>query len=270
MGTEGEFEGYIPEHEPNVNLGRQGAGPREERARGAKEGAGLAVASFILGLVSIPLSVIVIGAAVGLAGLILAIIHLKNYVSWRGLAVSGLVVSVVGMVLGVVVSVFVGIGVYEGISMMREMGSGQFEEYIGTVAPDMPMTDLDGNKITLSELKGKRVVLDFWATWCPPCKKEIPHFIELQRTIGSERLVIIGISNEPIETIRRFAEKEKINYRLVAISRDRLVEPYSRIVGIPTTFFIDEEGLIEDVISGYHWLDVLKAKALGEEKNEFE
>lgn len=140
------------------------------------------------------------------------------------------------------------------------------EEYIGIATPDMTLTDLDGNKIILSELKGKRIVLDFWATWCPPCKKEIPHFIELRKTTDSKELVIIGISNESAEKIKGFAEKHDINYPLVSTRDDKLPEPYNKITSIPTTFFIDRQGVIENVLVGYHSFEELKNNALGDKE----
>ena len=139
-------------------------------------------------------------------------------------------------------------------------------KYIGTAAPDITLTDLDGNKIILSELKGKRIVLDFWATWCPPCKKEIPHFIELRKTTNSKELVIIGISNESAEKIKTFAEKHNINYPLVSTQDDKLPEPYNKITSIPTTFFIDRQGVIGNVLVGYHSFEELKDNALGDKE----
>ena len=248
---------------PNSNLSTGTEPSSIELPQGLQAGLGLAVASLVFGVVSLSLSIFAIGAAAGLIGLILAIVHLCRKLPLRAIALWGLVLSALGTTIGAGFAVWYGVNIYRTYSMVENWADESFVEYIGQTAPDVNLIDLDGNKITLSELKGKRVVLDFWATWCPPCKKEIPHFIKLRQTIDSEELVIIGISNEPVEVIKTFAEKHHINYPLVSVPNDDIPEPYSNIMSIPTTFFIDREGAIENVLSGYHSFEVLKDNAVG-------
>jgi peroxiredoxin len=234
--------------------------PQPQEKQAAIPGLGLAVAALVLGVASIPFSLMVIGAVYGVIGVVLAIVHLKSKYPLRAVAVWGLSLSGVGLLLGA------GFGAYymdQYLRFQKSMAafdSQQFEQWVNKKAPDFSVKDLDGNEITLSALKGRRVILDFWATWCPPCRREIPHLVELAKTFDSNDLVIIGISSESAETIRSFTEGRGINYTLV--SAQDLPSPYSDITSIPTTFFIDRQGLIRNVEMGYHDFDELKAAAV--------
>jgi len=135
-----------------------------------------------------------------------------------------------------------------------------YREWLGKPSPDLTVTDINGNEIKLSDLKGKRVILDFWATWCPPCKKEIPHFVKMRNEIDPNKLVIIGISSESAEVLKKFAAENKINYPIV--SAVDLPAPYDKIMSIPTTFFIDRSGIIQEVLNGYHDFEMLHENAL--------
>jgi len=105
------------------------------------------------------------------------------------------------------------------------------------------------------------VILDFWATWCPPCVKEIPHFVELRKTTSPDELVILGISDESPEILRAFVPKHNINYPIFSASD--LPEPFPLVTSFPTTFFIDRNGVIQQVLEGYHDFDILKTNAIG-------
>jgi len=129
---------------------------------------------------------------------------------------------------------------------------------VGKAAPEMKMKDLSGKEISLSALKGKAVMLDFWATWCPPCKKQAPDIAELRKLYKEDQLAIIGVSDEPAEMLKKFSDENGINYTVVSWQAE-LPAPFDRVQAIPTAFFIDAEGIIRDVKSGYHDLDTLKA-----------
>ena len=84
------------------------------------------------------------------------------------------------------------------------------------LAPDFSLPTLTGEPLTLSSYRGKVVLLDFWATWCDPCREEIPHFVELQTKYGSQGLQIIGVSmDDSPEPVRDYAQRVKINYPIV-------------------------------------------------------
>jgi thiol-disulfide isomerase/thioredoxin len=114
-------------------------------------------------------------------------------------------------------------------------------------APAWKLEDLAGKPVSFDQFKGKVVVVDFWATWCGPCKIEIPGYIDLQAKYGNDGFIIIGISLDQAgpDVVRSFAEKNKINYQLV-MGDEEVVKAFGGVEGIPTTFLIDRAGQIRD------------------------
>lgn len=116
----------------------------------------------------------------------------------------------------------------------------------GKTAPDFALKSTDGKFIKLSDYKGKVVILDFWATWCPPCKKGIPDLIELKKEYGKKGLEVIGISvddQKSIEQVPSFAKNMNINYPVV-YADSKVTENYGGIASIPTSVIIDKNGNI--------------------------
>ncbi|HEY4930327.1 MAG TPA: TlpA disulfide reductase family protein [Terriglobales bacterium] len=114
----------------------------------------------------------------------------------------------------------------------------------GNLAPDFTVTDIDGRKLSLADYKGKVVLLDFWATWCGPCRTEIPRFVEMQNKYGTDGFQVIGVSmDDDAKPVREFAQQYKLNYP-VAVGDDRLAERYGGVLGLPVNFIIDREGRI--------------------------
>jgi thiol-disulfide isomerase/thioredoxin len=119
-------------------------------------------------------------------------------------------------------------------------------------APLFSKTDIwDKETISLEDYKGKVVFLNFWATWCPPCRHEIPDLIKLQNNYSNE-LVVIGISLDRagIHTVRNFAEEYNINYLLI-MGDPKLVSDYGGVSAIPTSFIVDKNGELVERIVGY-------------------
>ena len=114
-----------------------------------------------------------------------------------------------------------------------------------TLAPSWELTDLDGKTIHSTDFKGKVVVLNFWATWCPPCRAEIPGFIALQKKYATQGLTVIGVSVDQasLKTIKSFTKKNDINY-LVVQSDKKIEDAFGGIDALPTTFIIDRSGHI--------------------------
>ncbi len=129
-------------------------------------------------------------------------------------------------------------------------------------APAFTLTDLQGDAVSLSDFRGKVVILDFWATWCPPCKKEIPDFIELQKKYGTQGVQIVGVGLDEPQNIREFARSHGINYP-VLLGTDEVATLYGGISGIPTTFIIDKRGNIANRFEGFTQRAVFEQEIAG-------
>lgn len=111
---------------------------------------------------------------------------------------------------------------------------------------DYTLADMNGDELDLASLKGKVILLNFWATWCGPCKIEIPAFIELQDEYGEQGFQVLGLSvDDTPEQMRPFAEDLGVNYPfLVGLGEDDFQEAYGPIWGLPVSFWIDRGGTI--------------------------
>ena len=117
-------------------------------------------------------------------------------------------------------------------------------------APDFTLTDLDGNTISLSELKGNVVFLNFWATWCTPCKKEVPFFNDAYETHKDSGLKIIGISIDRSEKIvKKYLEKHEFSYP-VAMGKQKFLNDYEIARVVPVTVIIDKKGMLRHKVIG--------------------
>ncbi len=142
----------------------------------------------------------------------------------------------------VIVVIAIAIAVYEAARH-----SSHAKGHPGAVdspAPQFSLQDLDGKALSLANYQGKVVLLNFWATWCTPCRGEIPQFIEFQNTYGPQGLQLIGISmDDDAKPVHEFYQQFKMDYP-VAIGNANLAESYGGVLGLPVTFLIGRDGRI--------------------------
>ncbi|WP_141432356.1 peroxiredoxin [Bacillus sp. 03113] len=118
------------------------------------------------------------------------------------------------------------------------------EPSIGSNAPDFELTNLFGEKVKLSDYRGKKVILNFWATWCPPCRVEMP---EMQKfSDENDDVVILAVNIDPQFEVRSYVQKMNIHFPILLDEKDIVNELY-QVLTIPTTFFIDEKGVIKQM-----------------------
>lgn len=126
------------------------------------------------------------------------------------------------------------------------------------LAPDFSLPDLTGQKLDLSSYRGKVVLLDFWATWCDPCREEVPRFVELQNKYGDQGFQIIGVSmDDGPEPVRDFYQHFKMNYPVV-MGNAKTGELYGGVLGLPIAFLIGRDGRINAKLIGATHMSVLE------------
>ncbi len=141
---------------------------------------------------------------------------------------------------------------YFGFSMSRRSGpTHPLGMAHGAPAPDFTLDSLEGQSMRLSDLRGKAVLLNFWATWCGPCKIEMPWFIELQKQYGPQGLQIVGVAMDDSskEDIAKFAKEMGVNYP-VLLGKEAVGDAYGGVPALPESFFIGRDGKIVDKIIG--------------------
>jgi len=131
---------------------------------------------------------------------------------------------------------------------------------IGSRLPDFSVKDLHGNTLSSADLRGKVVLIDFWATWCQPCKKEMPGYQKLADTYGARGFVVVGFkfdnmpdTEDPLE----FAKSIRIHYPL-AVASDEVRQKFGGIEGLPTTMLYDRAGILRTKVIGFEYTDKIE------------
>ena len=170
------------------------------------------------------------------------------------------------LMIGVVVGIVIG-GIF-GAHLQRkadlaataqglQLGPAHNENQM---APDFQLASIDGRQVKLSDYRGKAVLLNFWASWCGPCKVEMPWFTELQDRYRQQGLEVIGVAadNEGSDKIKNFVEKMHVKYTIL-LGTDQVSDAYGGIQGLPTSFYIDRDGRIVKQVAGLISEDEIEA-----------
>ncbi len=226
----------------------------------------LAAAAAGLGGVGLLLSVVLIGAVPAAAGLAVAGWYLFRRRASRGLAWVGWWLSSAALVASAGFALAFLEGVHPLQFLMTTVSdtatrNDPVRDWEGRPAPEIEFTSRDGTRFRLSELRGRRVILDFWATWCPPCVREIPHFQQLSDESSPTDLLVVGVTSENDSVLGPFVAAHRMRYPVVSADLSAWPEPFSLVTALPTTFFLDRTGVIRRVAVGYHDLAALRAFA---------
>lgn len=133
---------------------------------------------------------------------------------------------------------------------------------IGSRLPDFSVKDLQGHEVSSADLRGKVVLIDFWATWCQPCKKEMPGYQELLDRYGSSGFVVIGFKFDTMRDMEdpvRFAKKIGVHYPL-AVASGEVKLKFGGIDGLPTTMLYDRHGILRKKVIGFEYTLVIESE----------
>jgi thiol-disulfide isomerase/thioredoxin len=133
---------------------------------------------------------------------------------------------------------------------------------IGSRLPDFSVKDLQGREVSSADFRGKVALIDFWATWCQPCKKEMPGYQKLADSYGSRGLVVVGFKFDTMmdtEDPVLFAKKIGVRYPL-AVAADDLKQKFGGIEGLPTTMLYDRQGILRKKVVGFEYTNVIESE----------
>jgi peroxiredoxin len=153
----------------------------------------------------------------------------------------------------IIAAVVISVMLIYGIQKARhnsgpKIDSGKLQ---GQLAPDFSLPSLDGKTLKLSDYRGKAVLLNFWATWCEPCKIEMPWFVDLQNKYGPQGLQVLGVAMDDASPadIAEFAKKMGVNYPIV-IGKEKVGDDYGGVQYLPSTFYVGRDGKVVNRVFG--------------------
>lgn len=235
----------------------------------------LAVAALVFAILGLLGSVVLVGALAALVGLVLGLTHLKRGRGARMMGWSAVWVSVMALVASLGFG-----GLYWYLARQARVQMAQLDPGLrsgpgfepGVVrdtglsalqnlpAPDFEVTVLDGSKLRLSDLRGRPVLLVFWATWCVECLREMPHLVRLQRELGTNAVAVLGLSSEDRAVLKPFAVANGLNYPVASVAEVTLPDPYQGVDALPLTLLIDRDGVLRRIDPGAQEFEELQRR----------
>jgi peroxiredoxin len=220
----------------------------------------LAIASLVLAILS-PFTLLISTIPALILGIV-ALVQIKRSKGWlkgTGLAIAGITAPVYALpVMAMLIVILMPALIKTNSTPSQQpvaninLRNQAVTAETGKSAPSFTLRDLSNKQVCLSDFKDKVIILDFWATWCPPCVKEIPHFVELDNQYKAKRLAMVGISVDTAGTqvVNAFVKKYQVSYPIL-MADSQVRKAYGGITAIPTTFVIDRSGIIRKKYIGY-------------------
>lgn len=163
------------------------------------------------------------------------------------------VVTLIAAIAFVTLIIWFGMRATRAAHQQAQAGSmdQRLAAFVNKPAPDFELTSLEGKQVKLSDYRGKAVVLNFWATWCGPCKVEMPWLVDLEKKYADQGVQIVGVSmdDESKDKVADFAKQMGLNYP-VLMGKEALSDKFGGLDGLPTTFYIDRNGKVVESVAG--------------------
>lgn len=219
-----------------------------------------AVAALVFAILGLLGSVVVVGALAALVGLILGAVHLRRRSNARMLAWTAVWLSVMALISSAGMTLvwralmrngpqFLPAPGFAGVAppVQRPEAWGRV---LGQPMPDFEVTVLNGAKIRMADLRGRPVVLVFWATWCAECLRDVPEWVRLQEEFGARGVTLLALSDEDRVVLKPFVLAHGIPYPVASLANQELPEPFRGVDILPMTFVIDPQGVIRQATPG--------------------
>lgn len=219
----------------------------------------------ILGLLG---SVVVVGAVAAIVGLILGGVHLRRRQHARMLAWTAVWLSVMALISSAGMTLVWRAVMRNGPQFLPQPGfagglppahgPGSWAHVLGQPVPDFEVTALTGAKIRMADLRGRPVVLIFWATWCAECLRDVPEWVRLQEQFAARGVTLLGLSDEDRVVLKPFVLAHGVQYPVASLANQELPGLFRGVDTLPMTFVIDPQGILRQATPGPQDFDGLR------------